>query len=225
MNAAVCAAVTDYISENKLAVGDTLPSELTFAEAAGVSRTIIRETFGALAALRLIDIGSGRRARVGTVDGSMLALMMSHAVHTEQSSVPQIWDVRRALEQRTVALAAMQRTAGEAKAIADHARAMRRAGDDLAAQAEHDIAFHCAIAEASRNAIFNLLIASFGDVMRETCPIGWRSRRTDEERTSVFDQHDRIAMAISDRDPEAAEQAMSRHFNMSLIALGNSGYN
>ena len=225
INSAIAHAVVNHIRDKGLRVGDTLPSELEFAEAAGVSRTLVRETFGALAALRLIDIGSGRRARVGAVDGSMMAMTLSHAVGTEQVSVPQIWDVRRALEQRTVALAAMQRSDAEAAEIMGHAQAMRRAGDDLDAQVSHDIAFHRAIARASRNPIFELMIAAFGDVMRETCPIGWRSRRTDAERHSVFDLHDAIGQAILDRDPAAAEQAMAQHFAASLLALSNSGYN
>lgn len=225
INSAVATSVIEHIRSHNLRVSDTLPSELTFAEAAGVSRTIVRETFGALAALQLIDVGNGRRARVGAIDGSMLSLIMTHAVHTEQSSVPQIWDARRALEQRAVVLAALQRTDEEAQAIIRHAQAMRAAGSDLAVQVEHDIAFHAAIAGATRNPVFSLLIASFSDLMRETCPIGWRSRRSEEERNTVFDQHDRIAQAILDRDPEAAEQAMEQHFSSSLTALLNSGYN
>ncbi len=224
INSVVATSVIDHIREHKLRVGDTLPSEQSFAEAAGVSRTIVRETFGALSALQLIDVGNGRRARVGSIDGSMLALMMTHAVHTEQSTVPQIWDVRRALEKRAVALAAMQRTNAQAQTIARYAKQMRLAGDETAEQTEKDIAFHVAIARATRNPIFGLLISSFSDVMRETCPIGWRSRRTEEERVAVFDQHDRIAQAIIDRDPEAAEIAMELHFSVSLTTLLNSGY-
>lgn len=224
-NMAVSQAVIDHIRQQNLRAGDRLPSELAFAEIVGVSRTLIRETFGALAALNLIDVGNGRCARVGVIDGSTLAMMLAHAVHTEQASVQQIWDVRRALEQRAVALAAMQRTQAEAEEIAKHAREMRRAGDDLVTQTEHDIAFHRVIAEASRNPIFSLQINSFSDLMRETCPIGWRSRRTDEARLSVFDQHDLIAEAILKGDPVAAEQAMAEHFKLSILALNSSGYN
>lgn len=225
VNKATFAAVTRYILDHDLRVGDPLPSELAFAQSVGVSRTVIRETFGALAAMRMIDVGNGRRARVGAVDGSMLGVLITHAVNTEQASVPQIWDARRALEQRTVELAAMRRTAREAEAITGHALAMRKAGGDLVAQTEHDIAFHAAIARASHNPVLALLVSSFADVMRETCPVGWRSRRDDAERQLVFDAHDRIAEAIADQDPEAAERAMIAHFASSLTALTNSGYN
>ena len=119
----------------------------------------------------------------------------------------------------------MQRNEAQARSIGDHALAMRQAGEDLAAQAEHDIAFHAAIARASRNPVFALLVDSFADLMRQTCPIGWRSRRTEAERRAVFDQHDRIAEAVAARDPAAAEAAMDAHFELSLRALANSGFN
>lgn len=221
----VFAAVTAHIRENDLRKGDTLPSETLIAATAGVSRTVVREAFGALSALKLIDVGNGRRARVGVIDGSIMALPLGHAVDTAQVSVPQVWDARRALERRTAELAAMRRTDAEADAILDMARALRRAGDDLAVQVEHDIAFHAAIAGATRNPMFALMIASFAELMRQTCPIGWRSRRTEADRLAVFDQHDRIAEAIRDGDPAAAEAAMSAHFDLSLRALANSGFN
>ena len=225
LSQSVFAAVTSYIRDNGLRTGDALPSETAIAASVGVSRTIVREAFGALAALKLIDVGNGRRARVGVIDGSIMALPLGHAVDTAQATVPQVWDARRSLERRTAELAAMRRSPTDASAILDHARAMRRAGDDLKAQVEHDIAFHAAIARASRNPVFSVLIASFADLMRQTCPIGWQSRRSDADRRAVFDQHDRVAEAIDSGDPVAAELAMGDHFDLSLRALAKSGFN
>lgn len=217
--------VIAHIRDNGLRLGDPLPSEGDIAAKVGVSRTVVREAFGALSALNLIDVGNGRRARVGMVNASVMSLPMSHAVDTAQATVSQVWDARRALECRTAELAAMRRTKAEALAILAHARALRRAGADLTVQTEHDIAFHGAIASATRNPVFSLLIASFANLMRQTCPIGWLSRRTESDRLAVFDQHDRIAEAISAGDPAAAQAAMDAHFELSLRALTKSGFN
>ena len=54
-------AVTDYIRDQGLRVGDSLPGEAFFATSLGVSRAVMREAFGAMAALRLIDVGNGRK--------------------------------------------------------------------------------------------------------------------------------------------------------------------
>src|SRR3546814_5633039 len=56
-------AVRDYIRFHDLKVGDTLPGEGSFATELGVSRPVMREAFGALTALRLVEIG---RAHVCT---------------------------------------------------------------------------------------------------------------------------------------------------------------
>ena len=74
LSQSVFAAVTAHIRDNGLRTGDTLPSEAAVATSVGVSRTIVREAFGALSALKLIDVGNGRRARVGVIDGSIMAL-------------------------------------------------------------------------------------------------------------------------------------------------------
>lgn len=222
---AVFEAVTGYINDNRLRSGDALPSENAFADAVGVSRTVVRQAFGALGALRLVETSNGRRPRVGTIDGSVVGIPMVHAVSTAQATVQQVWDARRALERRTAELAALQRSAAEADAIVALAQAMRAAGDDLPLQVEHDIAFHAAIAEATHNPVLALLIGSFAQLMRRTCPIGWQARRTEADRLAVFDQHDRIAEAIAAADAAAAEAAMDAHFELSLRALIGSGFN
>lgn len=221
----VFAAVSDFIRTGNLKAGDELPSEAHFGQALGVSRTVVREAFVALASMKLIDVGNGRCARVGRVDETVVSLSMVHAVQTEQIGVQQIWDVRRTLESRTASLAALRRSPADAQEITDLAKSMRGAYGDLTKQTEYDIAFHVAIARASRNPMFEILIASFKVIMEQTCPIGWLSRPTEMERLKVFDQHDAVAQAISRQDPEAARLAMAEHFDLSTRALSNAGYN
>src|SRR6201996_5736802 len=172
--------ITTFIRTAKLKAGDGLPSEMDFAQELGVSRAVIREAFGALAALRLIDVGNGRRARVGTFDGAAIAATLGHAVNTSQVTVPQVWDVRRTLERRTAALAAINRTDREAEEIIGHAKAMAANRRNFARMTEHDIAFHQAIATACHNVLFTQIVSSFSDLMTEAVPVAWRTRQTDE---------------------------------------------
>ena len=44
---------------------------------------------------------------------SVVSLLIDHAVHTHQITIQQILDVRRTIELRTVALAALRRTDAE----------------------------------------------------------------------------------------------------------------
>jgi DNA-binding FadR family transcriptional regulator len=209
-------AVTQYIRDKRLRVGDTLPGEAHFAETLKVSRAVMREAFGALAALRLIDVGNGRKPRVGALDGSVIAASLDHAVSTAQITVPEIWDVRRTIEMRTAVLAATQRTDEEADKIMAFAQAMAADRDNLPKRSQHDIAFHNAIADASHNVLFVQIVASFAPLMEVAVPAAWRTRKAKKEQQLMLDRHIAIAKAIKDRDPEAAAAAMSAHFDSAI---------
>lgn len=209
-------AVTTHIREHNLRVGDTLPGETHFSETLGVSRAVIREAFGALAALKLIDVGNGRKARVGAIDGSVIASSLDHAISTAQITVPEVWDVRRTIEQRTAALAAKSRTDAQAAQLLELAEAMARDGDNLAAMTRHDIAFHQTIARASHNALFVQIVSSFGPLMEVAVPTAWRTRTATKQKGVMIERHRAIAQAIANRDAEAATAAMDEHFDTSI---------
>ncbi len=211
--------VRDHIRDNKLKVGDTLPGEGAFAEQLGVSRAVMREAFSTLAALRQIDVGNGRKARVAAIDGSVLSTSLDHAVATAQVTVADIWDVRRTLELRTAELAAVRRSDAEARAILDHAEAMAAHGDDLDELTRHDIAFHQAIAKASGNALFYTIIRSFEALMTVAVPTAWHARTTAEQRAMVLEQHRRLAEAIANRDTATAVAEMNIHFDTAIADL------
>jgi GntR family transcriptional repressor for pyruvate dehydrogenase complex len=221
----VMSAIKERIRAERLAQGDPLPSENALALECGVSRAVVREAFRSLAALKLIDIGNGRRARVSAIDANVLGLVLDHAIHTNQITIQQIYDVRRTIEMRTVALAALRRGDDEATTIAAHADAMARDFATPDHVMEHDIAFHEAIARASRNPLFALVVGSFHVVTRQTWGIGWTSRANDAERMASVACHGLIARAIAERDPRAAGAAMADHFDLSVKALLAAGIN
>jgi GntR family transcriptional repressor for pyruvate dehydrogenase complex len=210
--------VRDHMRDLDMKVGDTLPGEGQFAAELGVSRAVMREAFGALAALRLIDVANGRRARVGAIDGSVMGTSIDHAVATAQVSVAEVWDVRRTLELRTAELAARGRSDADAAIIRSAAQAMASA-TSIAAITRHDIVFHQAIARASGNALFLQIVRSFEPMMTVAVPIAWETRHTDEARSIVLKRHEDIALAISDRDATAANALMDAHFDQSIGAV------
>ncbi|MCP3735742.1 FadR family transcriptional regulator [Sphingomonas sp. RP10(2022)] len=208
--------VRDHIRDCDLKVGDTLPGEGQFASDLGVSRAVMREAFGALAALRVLDVGNGRRARVGAIDGSVIAASIDHAVATAQITTSEVWDVRRTLELRTAALAAEHRSDADARLIVDHAARMTASSDDLHQLIRHDIAFHQTIAHASGNGLFHQIVRSFEQLMRVAVPTAWHTRQTPVQRDTVFAIHRDLAAAIADRDPRAAATLMDAHFDRAI---------
>ena len=211
-------AIKDHIRTKQLRVGDTLPSESYFAEQLGVSRAVMREAFGALAALKQIDVGNGRRARVGALDGSVLAESLEHAISTAQIGMADVWDVRRTIEMRTAALAAENASSEQIERIVALAEAMARDYQPHDRTTDDDIAFHLAIAEASGNALFFKIVASFVPLMRIAVPLAWETRKSAEERHDILDRHRRLARAIADRKPVEAQDWMGSHFDEAIGA-------
>lgn len=212
------AAVREHIRDNDLTVGDTLPSEGHFATGLHVSRAVMREAFGALAALRQIDVANGRRARVAALDGSVIASSLDHAIATAQVSAADVWEVRRTLELRTAALAARNRSDTQAQEIMIAAQAMKTAAGDLAALQEADAVFHDAIAQASGNRLFHEIVRSFNRPTDVAVPRAWRARRTKGEHMQRLKLSLEIAQAIAGRDADRASAAMDRYF---VAAEGN----
>jgi len=212
-------AVKAHIRDSGLRVGDNLPGEGFFADRLGVSRAVMREAFGALAALRLIDVANGRRAKVGALDGSVIADSLEHALSTAQIKVADVWDVRRTIEMRTAALAARNATPTQAARIVALAEAMGRDDQPHDDTTEQDIEFHLAIAEASGNALFRQIVVSFVPLMRVAVPQAWKTRQTEAEKSDILERHRTLARSIADRDPEEAERWMSMHFDDTIGAL------
>jgi GntR family transcriptional repressor for pyruvate dehydrogenase complex len=217
--------IRQLIRSEGLRIGDPLPSESAIGEELGVSRAVVREAYRSMAALKLISVGNGRRARVSEVDPEVLALVIDHGVQTDQVSIQQILDVRRTIEMRTVGLAALRRTDKEAREILALAAAMRSDFADAEKVMEHDIGFHEMIARASRNPIFALIVGSFHVVTRQTWRIGWLARENDADRYENVACHEAIAAAIESGNRPAAEAQMAAHFDNTVKVLLASGIN
>jgi GntR family transcriptional regulator, transcriptional repressor for pyruvate dehydrogenase complex len=216
-------AITQHIRSQGLGPGDLLPSEAAMTRQLNVSRTIVREAFRSLSAMRLIDMSAGRRATVAKLDTGAMSMVIEHGITTQQISVQQVYDVRRTIEMRTVALAALRRTEAEADEIARLARLMRESLKAPDLVMEHDVAFHEAIAAASHNPVFSLIVTAFSGVTRRTWVIGWRTRSSDDAQLKMIKGHEDIAEAIVKGDPRLAAEHMAEHFDKSVKALVDAG--
>ena len=216
-------AISRHIRERDLMPGDKLPSEALLSKELNVSRTVVREAFRSLAAMRIIELATGKRATVAQIDHGAMSLMIEHGVHTDQINIHQIYDVRRTIETRIVTLAAIRRTDQEAAEILHLAGQMKASLGDPAQLMEYDLAFHTALAQASRNPVYSLLIGSFQGITRQTWPMGWKTRPTQAARNLMVQTHIDIARAVAVSDPLKAVELMRLHFDESVRALLTAG--
>ncbi|MFV0333124.1 MAG: FadR/GntR family transcriptional regulator [Tropicimonas sp.] len=219
--------IRKFIHDKALRVGDVLPSENAIAGELGVSRTVAREALRGLAALRILDIGNGRRARVAGPNAEALSAILDHTTYTRQLSITQIQDVRRTLELRTVSLAALHRSDDDARRLLELVGGMIEAveREESRKVMELDIRFHEIIARASGNPLYSVLVDSFRIITLQTWDIGWRARATQENRVENIRCHERIATAVVAQDAARAKAAMSEHFDSSFMVLLRAGVN
>jgi DNA-binding FadR family transcriptional regulator len=216
--------IAALIREQGMVVGDRLPGEAELADRMAVSRTVIREAVRGLSVLGIVDIGNGRKPRVAAATAFPFVMSLAHATQTGQISVEQIWEARSCIEVKAATLAAAHRTEDEAARLVELARQMGECEDHAEGMTELELQFHQLIAVASRNMLFEHLLASFAPLLASAVPAAWSTRKTYSEKHEVIEMHTGIAMAIAMRDPKAAARAMERHFGRAVGYLLQARY-
>ena len=170
--------------------------ETRLAKEFETSQVPVREALRELEVLRFVESEPFRGARVRAVS---------------RAEMVEIFPVRSAIEEVAVRLATQQLD-GDVEELEQHLGAMEKAAaeGDRHEQVISDVAFHRTIVEASGNSIL-------GDV--------WLSLRV-EGRTmitslgagigleDIVEIHEPILAAIRAKDPDAAAEAMRRHFEV-----------
>jgi GntR family transcriptional repressor for pyruvate dehydrogenase complex len=207
------------IADRRLKVGDNVPSEGYISQLLKVSRNVVRESYRALAVIGVISVQSGKKPRIKELDPSVLAQFFSFAVATSQVSVPQILELRRAMEIQTSALAAFNATDEELAKIREAGQRLHELPMTDPEWIHCDYTLHIAIAEAVHNPLFPLQLLAIKEQLEESVRIGKESMTKNHTESSILVLHDRVVQAICDRDPTAASYAMEQHFIAPVSAI------
>src|SRR5262245_40102200 len=136
---------------------EELPSEAELGERLGVSRTVLREALKHLQAQGLVVLSQGRRARVRAADPRATIESLDVLLRRSEGSLLHLVEVRRPLEAEIVEIAA-RRATPEALAEAEAAIDAQERATTLDAQIDADLRFHRALAKATGNPVFALLL-------------------------------------------------------------------
>ena len=207
------------ILRGNLKPGDRLPTEQEFAAMHGVSRAVIREAIAKLRHEGLVVSRQGIGAFVASPEAAN-----SLTLEPNSLAVPEdyrhLYELRLMLETGAAELAAIQRTDEDLAEMARCIDNMAKVKDLHGAYVETDIAFHRAVAGATKNPFVSLFI-SFVDVkLQESILVALRS--LDFATTSAISrgEHQLIYDAIAAGDPAAAAAAMRSHLTNSSRRLG-----
>ena len=204
----VAAQVTHLIRSGEFKVGDRLPAERDLCQRLGVSRPSVREALIALEVEKLVEVRSGSGiyvlpppARSEQHAANVLALGPFDVVRARYHLEAEI--ANQAVRHATPAQMA------QIEACLVRLRACRVGAPGLK---EADRAFHMAIAQASGNAAYVLLLETLWQ--HRASPVYHRLEDhflNDEIWAMSMSEHEQIYAALAARDCAAAEDAMRLH--------------
>ena len=214
----VAAHIRAEIVARRLRPGDRLPGEIEHARRLGVSRGIVREGRRQLVAAGLIEVANGRRAVVSKLRGAPLDGFLANAVATRQLAVDEVLELRRAIEIAVAGLAARRRTAADV-AVLTRLAGLMRATVGRTVYLRHDLDFHLALARATQNPLFVMLIESMREPLAASMRASHARRRGPRDFAHAHAAHEAILAAVSAGDGPGAERAMRAHFADVAAAL------
>lgn len=200
--------IRELIESGRLKASGRLPAERTLSEELGVSRRSLRHALDQLEAEGRITRQQGRGTFVTDMRLASENLVDELAKLTNPVDT---LEARLAIEPPQARLAALRATRGDIDKLFEAAEASRTAKDP-ASYEKADAAFHRRVSAAARNP---LLIAIFDAVLETTLEGNWRHGRETahciNNQASYAADHRRIAVAIAERNPAKAEEAMRAH--------------
>jgi GntR family transcriptional repressor for pyruvate dehydrogenase complex len=192
-----------------LEFGDKLPSEQELADQFGVSRTAVREAIKTLRAKGLVEVLPGKGTFVTDGSSQILRTSFDQVLKiNNQSRLDNLIEVREMLEPKIAALAAERADEEDIESMKEAVAAMDNSIEDAEAFIEADLAFHLALAHATKNALIPLLIDPIVDMLQEQ-----RIRIFETDKGSECGQihHKKIFQCINQHDAQGAHDAMTAH--------------
>lgn len=216
LSAGAARYVLDLIQREQLRAGAAMPSESEIVRTLGISRGSAREAYSSLAAMGILAVEPGRRPQLKPLDPQVLTRIFDYALTTAQVSPDQVMDTRRAIELACARLAAQQASAEHRAQLQALAAEMRAAGADRSRRVQADIAIHVLIAEAGGNPLNRVLLQALRTPLEDSVRLHQSDQRSAEEIATVIQAHEDLVAAVCAGQPDAAEAAMARHFDLSI---------
>jgi GntR family transcriptional repressor for pyruvate dehydrogenase complex len=203
----VANALTEMIVSGGLEPGSKLPAERVLCEQFGVSRPVVREAVRSLIAKGLLR-DSPRRGHVVTALGrDAVTESLTLFLRGRRLEYGKLMEVRSVIEVENAGRAAERATDDQLGSLRD-AAAELRPGMSPEAAAVADTSFHRAIATATGNEFFELLLDSIRDAL-----ITAQLPTLAEERIvrGAIRHHAAILKRIEGGDQDGAREAMRAH--------------
>jgi len=204
--------------------GTLLPSERELQDEYQVSRAVIREAIKLLASRKLVNSSRGQGSVVASDFNEPVIDALLLAFHRSQIRPEDIFGVRSLLEPQAAALAAQHATLPQIRRLTELANGFEKISfendselnkESLVQWGKLDREFHQLLAEASQNAVLGILIAVMIGIVWNAISNKMPEPTPDRFVVSI-QQHKAIALAVAQREVEAARSTMIEHIETSL---------
>jgi DNA-binding FadR family transcriptional regulator len=206
------------IVAGRLPTETPIPAEPELAAERGVSKTVVRETVQALAAVGVVRIQHGKRTVVlPETDWNILSPLVQQAYRAEGRAGPliqELYEIRLVLEPEAARWTAERARKDDLGRIERILRGMAesidaaRSGDGAGTFLEYDREFHLAIASASGNRVLRAIVRDIHELLTTSWLL---TQLSPADLETVYRQHSLIADAMLESDPDAAERTMREH--------------
>ncbi|AOR22505.1 FadR/GntR family transcriptional regulator [Clostridium taeniosporum] len=208
------------IKSGELKKGDKLPSEREMSESLCVSRTSVREAIKALEVIGLIESRQGAGNFIKTNFDNSLFEPLSVMFMLQESSLKEMYDLRKTLELECGRLASKNIKDNELEhlsAILDRMYQSETEEESL----ELDIKFHYVIVKSARNVLLTNILEVISQLMDEFIRTSrMQILHTDNSREILLSMHEDLVKALKFRDEKAIQSAMEKHFDLIWKAYG-----
>ncbi|MDG1386524.1 MAG: FadR/GntR family transcriptional regulator [Flavobacteriaceae bacterium] len=206
----IISALRDLINFKNLEPGDKLPSERMLSEKFNVSRGNLRDALQTLEYYGLVKSIPQSGTFVADIGITALNGMIDDILSLPAPSFKELVEARIFLELKGVKLAAIRRTTDDLVRMENALTAYSDkviAGEDAV---QEDLLFHLAIARASGNPTLNTFMLK---ITPEIINNFEKHHVCDKDTAFIgIEEHNAIIHAIRENDPDAAKDAMKKHF-------------
>lgn len=215
----VVSAIRAEIDSGRLAAESRLPTEQQLAEQLNVSRSVVREAVAQLKADGVLIARRGLGSYISqTPSGTVFRFPGSQG---RKPDLVQMFEMRLWIETQAAAIAARRRDADDLARMASALGTMENPRSDFATASAADVAFHRAIAEASKNDYFVAFHDFLGGQLAAARRTAWENSATPAVGGSADALRERRALyqAIADGDRQAAAGCAEAHLRASAKRL------
>lgn len=194
--------------------GDRLPSERKLAEQLGISRTVVREAIRLLSVRGLVEVKPGCGTFVRAISPSDAAVPLQLLLKLRQypDLLDNVYEVRHMIEIEVAGLAAERATDQDRTALEEAIEGMATHIDDPEEFITHDLAFHSALAAATHNDLFSVLLNAISSFWSEAALLAYQAPSAAEDSLAY---HRDILRHVKAHDSEKARRAMCQHVRYS----------